>query len=107
VTSTSYDATANTQVTTYAPVPGDASNATGPCLVVSNSPETLTTANVQLYKCEIPVSSTAKRIRVFVWHVATSSGNTFNLAAKVGSGTATITNFVGPPATNVGIGGHA
>ena len=95
-TSTSYGPTTENQVTTAAAVPGDATNLTGQYLVVSNSPETLTRSDIQLYKCQIPLSAnTTQRIRVFIWHVAQATSNTFNLAAYVGAGTATITNFVG------------
>jgi hypothetical protein len=63
---------------------------------VSNEPETLTGANIQVYKCEIPlVADTPQRIRVFVWHVAQSGGNTFHIALRLGAGTGSVSSFVG------------
>ena len=82
--------------TTAAPVPGDGSNLGGPYLVVSNEPESLAAANVQLYKCEIPLTAdTPQRIRVFIWHEAQSGGNTFRIALKLGSGTGSVSSFEG------------
>ncbi len=81
---------------TAAPVPGSGGNLIGPYLVVSNEPEQLTGPDIQLYKCEIPLSGDEpQRIRVFIWHTATDDGNSFHIAAKLGSGTGTVSNFVG------------
>ena len=72
--------------------PSSAGNQSGPYLVVSNSPETMTpgSGTITLYKCEIPLTSGTKRIRVYYWHVSSKTGTTyFNVLASLSSGTGT------------------
>ncbi len=79
------------------PVPGDGIEIGGPYLVVSNQPETLglTDTNIQLYKCDIPLTAGTRRIRVFLWHASEDSEKTLRLKARISAGEGTVTNFKG------------
>lgn len=83
--------------------PSSAANQPSPYLIVSNSPETMTpgTGTKTLYKCEIPLTSGTKRIRVYFWHVSTKTGTTyFNVLASLSSGTGTVSDRrIDEPAT--------
>lgn len=82
-----------------APVPGAATAASGPWLVVSNAPETLDVSLPPagaLYKCEIPLAANIpKAIRVFVWHL-NKTGGTRTVSLRLcldGNGTGTQSAF--------------
>ncbi|HET6645143.1 MAG TPA: hypothetical protein VFG65_06565 [Fimbriimonadales bacterium] len=80
----------------YAPSdPASASNTVSPYLILSNSPEKITSAMLPgtLYKCVIPVSTTQQRIRLYLWHLNDSGGDVHvSVVVSVDSGSATISN---------------
>lgn len=80
----------------YSPSEPGGTTASGPHLILSNSPETVSsTATPTLYECEIPIPSGTTRIRVYVWH-KNSTGSTakFGTVVSLDSGSGTISNVV-------------